>query len=87
MALYDMLNDRKPEPCAARSAAAARIGAIESAGEVRDLFGRNAFSFVGHGNPCLIAGRQIERNMHRAIMRAIFQRVVDQIAHHLFKLV
>ena len=47
MALDDVLDDGEAQPGAARRLAAARVGAIEPAGQQRQVFGRDALALVG----------------------------------------
>ena len=47
----DVLDDRQTQSGAARCPAAARIGAVEPAGEMRNMLGRDAFAAIGHGQP------------------------------------
>src|SRR5262245_4539992 len=64
VALHDMLDDGKAQPGSALGSAPARIDAVESFGDARNVLGRNALAFVAdtqvhHG--ALRHGFQVDR--------------------------
>src|SRR5262245_4470887 len=93
MTIEDVLHDRKPETRTAALAAAFDIDAIDTLGQPRDRFARDAFAFVLDGDedlPALASASRLdaaELHPHGAFFATVFDRVVDQILEDLRKLV
>src|SRR6185503_12812065 len=85
MAIEDVLDDRETETGAAPLAAALDVDTVEPLGEPRDRLAWDAFTLVLDSDENLPAFAPAagfdpaETDAHRALLAAIFDRVVDEI--------
>ncbi len=86
MPLDDMLDDREAKAGPARSAAAARIGPVEAAGEVRDVLGIDAIAPVLYGQDNHVTLAMLHGHGHIFVRAAVFHGIVDKVADQLFQL-
>ena len=86
MALNDVFYDSQSEARSSRRAAAARIGAVEPAREMRDVFWGYSFAPVGHHQSCALIASFGKLNAHIGFRMAVFEGVIDKVAHQLLQL-
>src|ERR1700676_1956325 len=96
MELHDMLDDRQPQSRTAQLARARPVDPVEPLGKPRYVGRRDAFTAVGDRQLDAIArllarwidvagGTGLDR--YAAVAGRVFDRVVDQIDHHLVQAV
>lgn len=82
MAFDNMFYDGKAKAGAAHCAAATGIDAIKSLGQAGQVLGRNAFAFVGNGEPDIRA-ISFDADFDGRIGPSIFNRIANQIVDNL----
>src|SRR5438270_14069823 len=82
MAVEDVLDDGKPEARSAQFARAGIVDPVETLGQARQVFARDAVALIGDRDPqhpCRRAGIAAGRHRDGAVVSGVLDRVVEQV--------